>query len=49
MDNLDYLFAAYMVIWAAVFGYVFFIHQKRRRLERRIGLLEEETDKQPMP
>lgn len=49
MDNLDYLFAAYMVIWVAVFGYVLFIHQKRRHLQRRIELLEEETNKQQIP
>ncbi len=42
MDDLSYLFAAYMVIWVGVFGYVFFLHQKHRRLQRQMKLLEEE-------
>ncbi len=46
MDNLNYLFAAYTVIWVAVFGYVFFLHLKHRRLQRQIELLEAEKDKQ---
>lgn len=45
MDNLSYLFAAYTIVWAVIFGYVFFIHQKHRRLEREIDLLKEDMHK----
>ena len=45
MDNLSYLFAAYTVIWVAVFGYIFLLHQKHRRLQRQIELLEAEKSK----
>ena len=45
MDNLSYLFAAYTVIWAVIFGYVFFIHRKHRGLQREIDLLKEDMHK----
>jgi len=44
MENLDYLFAAYTVIWAIVFGYVLFMQRKQRRLHRQIDLLRESVD-----
>ncbi len=48
MDNLNYLFAAYTIIWAVIFGYVFFIHQRHRRLQRELDLLKEDVDEQKM-
>ena len=45
MENLGYLFAAYTVIWAVVFGYVLFMQRKQRRLQRQITLLQESLDK----
>ena len=45
MENLGYLFAAYTVIWAVVFGYVLFMQRKQRRLQRQIDLLQETADK----
>jgi len=45
MQNLSFLFAAYTVIWAFVFGYVFYLHRKQRRLQREIDLLQEAVDK----
>ena len=45
MENLGYLFAAYTVIWAVVFGYVFFMQRKQRKLQRQIDLIRESADK----
>ncbi|MFC1949353.1 CcmD family protein [Chloroflexota bacterium] len=39
MDNLTYLFAAYTVIWAVVFGYILFIKRKQKKLQQQIDLL----------
>ena len=46
MENIGYLFAAYTVIWAVVFGYVIYLYRKQRHLQREIKLLEESADKQ---
>ena len=45
MDNMGYLFAAYTIIWAAVFGYVLSLYQRQRKLQREIDLLKESRDK----
>ncbi len=45
MENLGYLFAAYTVIWAIVFGYILFMQRNQRRLQRQINLLQESIDK----
>ena len=44
MENLGYLLAAYTVIWAVVFGYVFFMQRKQRRLQRQIDRLQKSLD-----
>jgi len=44
MENLGYLFTAYTIIWAVVFGYVLFMQRKQRRLQRQIDLLRESVD-----
>jgi CcmD family protein len=46
MENLGYLFAAYTVIWAVVFGYVLFMQRKQKKLQQQIDLLRESTDKE---
>ena len=46
MENLGYLLAAYTVIWAVVFGYVLFMQQKQRRLQRQIELLQKPVKSQ---
>ena len=46
MDNLSFLFAAYTIIWAVIFGYVFYLYRKQRKLQREIDLLKETMDKQ---
>ena len=45
MENLGYLFAAYTVIWAVVFGYVFYLYRKQRKLQREIDSLKSPVDK----
>jgi len=46
MENLGYLFAAYTIIWTFVFGYVFFLYYKQRKLRRQIDLLKDSTGEQ---
>ena len=45
MENAVFLFAAYAIIWAVVFGYVLHLHRKQRSLLRAINLLKETIDK----
>jgi len=45
MENLGYLFAAYTIIWAVVFGYIFFMQRKQKSLQRQINRLQESADK----
>ena len=40
MDNLGYLFAAFAVIWAVVFGYVLVLMNRQKKLKREIDKLE---------
>lgn len=41
MENLGYLFAAYSVVWAALFIYLITIHSAQRNLRRQIDSLRE--------
>ena len=41
MDNLDYLVAAYTIIWAAIAGYVFSLSRRQKQLWREIDTLKE--------
>ena len=41
MENAGYLFTAYTVIWAVVFGYVLLLFNRQRRLRREIDTLKE--------
>ena len=36
---MAYLFAAYFVLWALIFGYVFSIAVRQRRVEKRLDEL----------
>jgi CcmD family protein len=40
MENLGYLFAAYTIIFAAIFLYVVFIWRRQARLEAELRLME---------
>ena len=46
MDNLGYLFAAYTIIWALIFGYVFFLYYKQRKLRQQMDLLKNSLGEQ---
>lgn len=48
MENAAYLFAVYAIIWAVVFGYVFYLIRKQRKLQRDLDLFKEHIDKQRM-
>ncbi len=41
MENLGYLFAAFAIVWAVVFGYVLLLINRQRRLRRDINSLRE--------
>jgi CcmD family protein len=41
MENASYLFAAYAIVWAVVFGYVLSLLGKQRRLRRELDSLKE--------
>jgi CcmD family protein len=43
MENAGFLFAAYTVIWAVIFGYVFFLVKKQSSLKRRLEALEKNS------
>ena len=45
MENSGFLFAAYTVIWAVVFGYVIFLVRKQAGLRRRLDSIKEEMRK----
>ncbi|MBI4295215.1 MAG: CcmD family protein [Chloroflexi bacterium] len=41
MDNFPYLFAAYTIIWAALFSYVFIINNRQRQLRKELDSLRQ--------
>ena len=41
MENAGYLFAAFTVVWAVLFGYVLFLLNKQKKLQEEIRLLKE--------
>ena len=41
MENAGYLFAGFSIIWALVFGYLFFLFRRQRKLSREITSLKE--------
>jgi CcmD family protein len=41
MEHFDYLFAAYSIIFIAIFAYVFFIWRRQARMETEIRAMEE--------
>ncbi len=40
MENLEYLFAAYTLIWSLIFGYIFTLYRRQKRLEEDLKHLE---------
>ncbi|MFB0559046.1 MAG: CcmD family protein [Dehalococcoidales bacterium] len=49
MENAGYLFAAFTIIWALVFGYVFSLSRRQRQLRREIDSLKETLKRQESP
>lgn len=45
MRNLFYLLAANIIIWVAIFGYVFSLSRRNRELEREFDALKEQLKK----
>ncbi len=41
MENLGYLFAAFTIVWAVTFGYVFSLLRKQRQLWHELDSLKE--------
>ena len=41
MENAGYLFAAFTVVWAVLFGYVLFLLSKQNKLQQEINSLKE--------
>ena len=46
MENAGYLFAAYAIVWAVLFGYIFILSRRQKRLRREIDLLKEALHKE---
>ncbi len=44
MEHFGYLFAAYSIIFAAIFLYVVFIWRRQSRLEEEVRAMEERLD-----
>ena len=45
MENAAYLFVAYAIVWAVVFGYVLLFLNRQRGLRREIDSLKEALKK----
>ena len=45
MDNMHYLFAAYMAIWILLALYLFSIHSREKKLREEIERLKNILDK----
>jgi len=40
MENAGYLLAAFSIVWAAVFGYIFILLHRQKRLRQEIDTLK---------
>jgi len=46
MENFPYLFAAYSIIIAVIFGYLFSLYLRQRRLDREVEILKERLERE---
>ena len=46
IQNFDYLFAAFAILWVVVFGYFFFLTRQLADLRREVNALREERENQ---
>ena len=42
IQNFDYLFAAYAILWVVIFGYFFYLMRQLGDLRREVNALREE-------
>ena len=49
IQNFDYLFAAFAILWVVVFGYFFFLTRQLADLRREVNALREERESQAGP
>ena len=49
MDNAGYIFTAFGLIWAVVFGYVMFLANKQARINRRMEAIEQSRSREDKP
>ena len=42
IQNFDYLFAAFAILWVVIFGYFFFLTRQLGELRRDVNALREE-------
>lgn len=47
MENLGYLLAAFAIVWAVMFGYVFMLSRRQGQLRREIELLKKQRSGEP--
>ncbi len=48
MENAGYLFAAFSIAWASVFGYVLLLFNRQRQLRREIDSLKKALKEIPL-
>lgn len=41
MENAGYIFAAFAIVWAVIFGYLLLLFNRQRKLRREINSLRE--------
>ena len=49
MENLGYLLAAFIFIWVVLFGYLFLLNGRLRRLTREIDSLQKASKQDSAP
>lgn len=49
MENLEYLFAGFAVVWACIFLYLLLLQGRLRSLQREIERLEERLEEAERP
>ena len=47
MENASHLFAAFAIVWVVLFGYIFILSQRQKKLRREIELFKEVLKKEP--
>jgi len=46
MENAGYMLSAFIIIWAALLGYVFMLSRRQAKIHRDIELLKENISQQ---